>query len=86
MWQHLREIINEASDTEQSSSDNNADDNPNNNMPHLVITIDPPSTYPNAGPPDIFNKEMRDDVPSSAILENQSIIIRTNPSLDDDID
>ena len=86
MWQHLREIINEASDTEQSSSDDNADDNPNNNMPHLVITIDPPSTYPNAGPPDIFNKEMRDDVPSSAILENQSIIIRTNPSLDDDID
>ena len=84
MWQHLREIINEASDTE--SSDKNADDNPNNNRPHLVITIDPPSTYPNAGPLDILNKEMRDDVPSSAILENQSIIIRTNPSLDDDID
>lgn len=83
MWQHLREIINEASDTEQSSSENG--DNPNNNMPHLVITIDPPSTYPNAGPSNMFHKEMRDDVPS-AILENQSIVIRTNPSLDDDVE
>ena len=81
MWQHLREIINEASDTE--SSEHNGGNN--TNMPHLVITIDPPSTYPNAEPFSILDKEMRDDAPS-AILENPSVILRTNPSLDDDDD
>lgn len=81
MWQHLREIIYEASETE-SINDNDDDQN---NMPHMVITIDPPSPYPNAERSNIRDIEMRDDAPS-AILENQSIVIRTNPSLDDDVD
>eukprot|EP00563_Minutocellus_polymorphus_P021342 CAMPEP_0197715818 /NCGR_PEP_ID=MMETSP1434-20131217/908_1 /TAXON_ID=265543 /ORGANISM="Minutocellus polymorphus, Strain CCMP3303" /LENGTH=495 /DNA_ID=CAMNT_0043300053 /DNA_START=147 /DNA_END=1634 /DNA_ORIENTATION=- len=42
-------------------------------MPHL-ITVDPST----------IDEDMRDDVPTS-ILENQSIIIRTNPSLEHDI-
>ena len=67
MWQHLREIINEATTESESSG-----------MPHLDITADPSVSIRTV------DREMRDDVPTY-ILENPSIVIRTNLSLEEDV-
>jgi len=67
MWQHLREIIINEATTESESS----------GMPHLIdITADPSVSIRTV------DREMRDDVPTY-ILENPSIIIRTNLSLEE---